>query len=118
VGPNDRATCPRPEVKKDVRIETVPDPRIEDASDIVLKVTATAICGSVLHICDGFVPQMKSGDILGHEFMGEVVEVGAECCAAQDRRQGGRAIRDRLRALLFLRKAPLVSLRPTPMPKS
>jgi threonine dehydrogenase-like Zn-dependent dehydrogenase len=64
--------------KKDVRIETVPDPRIEDASDIVVKVTATAICGSDLHIYDGFVPQMKSGDILGHEFMGEVLEVGAD----------------------------------------
>jgi threonine dehydrogenase-like Zn-dependent dehydrogenase len=64
--------------KKDVRIETVPDPRIEDASDIVVKVTSTAICGSDLHIYDGFVPQMKSGDILGHEFMGEVVEVGAD----------------------------------------
>jgi threonine dehydrogenase-like Zn-dependent dehydrogenase len=64
--------------KKDVRIDNVPDPRIEEPGDILIRVTATAICGSDLHIYDGFVPQMESGDILGHEFMGEVVETGAE----------------------------------------
>src|SRR5215204_3140234 len=62
----------------DVRVDSVPDPRIEQPGDILLRVTATAICGSDLHIYDGFVPQMQSGDILGHEFMGEVVEVGKE----------------------------------------
>jgi len=62
----------------DVRVDTHPDPVIEEPGDIVIKVTATAICGSDLHIFDGFVPQMKSGDILGHEFMGEVVETGAD----------------------------------------
>ena len=62
----------------DVRIDTVPDPRIEAPGDILVRVTATAICGSDLHIFDGFVPEMKKGDILGHEFMGEVVEVGSE----------------------------------------
>ena len=60
----------------DIRCETVPDPKIEDARDVIVKVTACAICGSDLHLMDGYMPTMKSGDILGHEFMGEVVEVG------------------------------------------
>src|SRR5687767_3700272 len=62
---------------RDVRIDSHPDPRIEESGDVIVKVTATAICGSDLHIFDGFIAQMKSGDILGHEFMGEVVETGA-----------------------------------------
>jgi len=61
----------------DIRCDSVPDPRIEDARDIILKVTSCAICGSDLHLMDGLMPTMESGDILGHEFMGEVVEVGA-----------------------------------------
>ena len=61
---------------RDMRVEQVPDPRIEDARDAIVRVTATAICGSDLHLWDGFVPTMEPGDILGHEFMGEVVEVG------------------------------------------
>jgi len=62
---------------KDVRCDTVPDPQIEDERDAIVKVTSCAICGSDLHLYDGFIPGMKNGDILGHEFMGEVVEVGA-----------------------------------------
>lgn len=62
---------------KDVRVETVPDPVIQDQQDIILRVTATAICGSDLHIYRGKIPQMESGDILGHEFMGIVEEVGS-----------------------------------------
>jgi threonine dehydrogenase-like Zn-dependent dehydrogenase len=62
--------------KGDVRCETVPDPKIEDARDAIIKVTACAICGSDLHLFDGYMPTMKSGDVLGHETMGEVVEVG------------------------------------------
>ncbi|HEX6985679.1 MAG TPA: zinc-dependent alcohol dehydrogenase [Planctomycetaceae bacterium] len=63
----------------DVRVETVPDPKIEDPRDLVIKVTSTAICGSDLHIYDGFLgPFMQKGDVLGHEPMGEVVEVGGE----------------------------------------
>jgi threonine dehydrogenase-like Zn-dependent dehydrogenase len=62
---------------KDVRVETVPDPVIQDQQDIILRVTATAICGSDLHIYRGKIPTMESGDILGHEFMGIVEEVGA-----------------------------------------
>ncbi|MBV9990532.1 MAG: glutathione-dependent formaldehyde dehydrogenase [Alphaproteobacteria bacterium] len=64
--------------KYDVRVDTVPDPVIEAPRDAIVKVTATAICGSDLHLYDGYIPEMKSGDILGHEFMGEVVEVGSE----------------------------------------
>jgi threonine dehydrogenase-like Zn-dependent dehydrogenase len=61
----------------DVRVDTVPDAKIREATDIVVKITATAICGSDLHIYDGYVATMKQGDILGHEPMGVVVEVGA-----------------------------------------
>ncbi len=62
----------------DVRVSQVPDPTILNPRDAIVKVTLTAICGSDLHVLDGFIPTMKSGDILGHEFMGEVVEVGHE----------------------------------------
>jgi threonine dehydrogenase-like Zn-dependent dehydrogenase len=64
--------------KNDMRVETVPDPKILNPRDAIIKVTTTAICGSDLHIYDGFIPTMKDGDIMGHEFMGEVVEVGSE----------------------------------------
>ncbi|APS40511.1 Threonine dehydrogenase [Salegentibacter agarivorans] len=64
--------------RNDVRIDTVPDPKIKEPTDVILKITSTAICGSDLHIVDGMVPTMEKGDILGHEFMGEVVEAGRE----------------------------------------
>ena len=63
--------------KGDIRCDTVADPTIEDARDVILKVSSCAICGSDLHLMDGQMPTMESGDILGHEFMGEVVEVGS-----------------------------------------
>lgn len=63
--------------KSDIRCETVPDPQIQDAGDVVIKVTACAICGSDLHVYDGYTPTMEAGDVLGHETMGEVVEVGS-----------------------------------------
>ena len=63
--------------KHDVRIENVPDPTILNSRDAIVKITSTAICGSDLHLYNGFIPTMEPGDILGHEFMGEVVEVGA-----------------------------------------
>jgi threonine dehydrogenase-like Zn-dependent dehydrogenase len=62
--------------KHDVRVETVPDPQIINPRDAIIRITSTAICGSDLHLYDHYIPTMKSGDILGHEFMGEVVEVG------------------------------------------
>ena len=61
----------------DVRVKDVPDPFIEDSEDVILRVRLTAICGSDLHIYGGFIPGMKRGDILGHEFLGEVVEIGS-----------------------------------------
>ena len=64
--------------KNDIRCDTVPDPRIEHPRDAVIRVTSCAICGSDLHLMDGFMPGMEAGDIMGHEFMGEVVEVGRE----------------------------------------
>ncbi|HLV07145.1 MAG TPA: zinc-dependent alcohol dehydrogenase [Croceibacterium sp.] len=63
--------------KHDVRYETVDDPEILNPRDAIIRVTSTAICGSDLHLYDGYIPAMKPGDILGHEFMGEVVEVGS-----------------------------------------
>ena len=62
----------------DIRCDSVPDPQIEHPRDAIIKVTSCAICGSDLHLYDHFMPGMKSGDIMGHETMGEVVEVGAE----------------------------------------
>ena len=64
------------EGRDDVRVEQVPDPTIINPRDAIVRVTSTAICGSDLHLVDGFIPTMRAGDILGHEFMGEVVEVG------------------------------------------
>ena len=68
---------------KDVRVETVPDPVIEQADDILIRVTATAICGSDLHLYRGKIPDMKDGDILGHEFMGVVEDAGPEVTAVK-----------------------------------
>lgn len=64
--------------KSDVRVDNVPDPKIEKPDDVIVRITSTAICGSDLHLYDGYMPQMKSGDIIGHEPMGEVVEVGPQ----------------------------------------
>jgi len=63
--------------KYDVRVQDVPDPKILNPRDAIIKVTTTAICGSDLHLYDGYIPTMQKGDILGHEFMGEVVETGS-----------------------------------------
>ncbi|HWU79680.1 MAG TPA: zinc-dependent alcohol dehydrogenase [Caulobacter sp.] len=67
--------------KKDLRCEEVPDPIIEDPKDAIIRITSTCICGSDLHLMNGFVPTMCVGDVMGHEPMGEVVEVGAEAKA-------------------------------------
>jgi threonine dehydrogenase-like Zn-dependent dehydrogenase len=64
--------------KSDVRCEAVPDPKIQDGRDAIIKVTACAICGSDLHLFDGIMPTMERGDVLGHETMGEVVEIGKD----------------------------------------
>jgi threonine dehydrogenase-like Zn-dependent dehydrogenase len=69
-----RATCWMG--KKKVEVQNVPDPQILNQRDAIVRITSTAICGSDLHLFNGFVPTMESGDVLGHEFMGEVMEVG------------------------------------------
>jgi threonine dehydrogenase-like Zn-dependent dehydrogenase len=69
--------------KNDVRTEIVPDPQILNPHDAIVKITSTAICGSDLHLYNGYIPTMQQGDVLGHEFMGEVVETGREVTQVQ-----------------------------------
>jgi threonine dehydrogenase-like Zn-dependent dehydrogenase len=71
-----RATCWMG--RNNVEVENVPDPKILNSRDAIVRITSTAICGSDLHLYDGYVPTMKRGDVLGHEFMGEVVELGKD----------------------------------------
>lgn len=75
--------------KQDVRVEEVPDPKILNRRDAIVKVSSTAICGSDLHLYNGFMPTMEKGDILGHEFMGEIVEVGPD---VKNRKVGDRVV--------------------------
>lgn len=75
--------------KHRVQVEQVPDPTIINRRDIIVRVTLTAICGSDLHLYDGYIPTMQKGDILGHEFMGEIVEVGSD---VTDRAVGDRVV--------------------------
>ena len=63
--------------KNKLSVESVDDPKILNPGDAIIRITRTAICGSDLHLYDGYIPTMEPGDILGHEFMGEVVEVGS-----------------------------------------
>lgn len=74
---------------KDVRVDTVPDPVLVNPHDAIIRVTSTAICGSDLHLFGGLIPGMKEGDVLGHEFMGEVVEVGP---SVRNLRPGDRVV--------------------------
>jgi threonine dehydrogenase-like Zn-dependent dehydrogenase len=73
----------------DVRVESVPDPQILNPRDAILKVTSATICGSDLHIYDGYIPTMQPGDIIGHEFIGEIVEIGSE---VQQLKKGDRVV--------------------------
>jgi threonine dehydrogenase-like Zn-dependent dehydrogenase len=77
------------EGKKNVRVEEVPDPKILNTQDVILRVTSTAICGSDLHLYNGFVPGMERGDVVGHEFIGEVMEVGP---AVRNLKTGDRVV--------------------------
>src|SRR3989440_2750683 len=72
-----------------VRVENVPDPQILNPRDAIIKITSTAICGSDLHLYDGYIPAMKPGDILGHEFMGEVVDIGK---GVENLKEGDRVV--------------------------
>src|SRR5215210_516092 len=74
--------------KEDIRCDTVTDPEIEQPNDAIIKVTSCAICGSDLHLFHNFVPAMLPGDVVGHEMMGEVVEVGAGAKAGTGQAQG------------------------------
>ena len=85
-----------------VEVRDVPDPQILNQRDAIVRITSTAICGSDLHLYNGFMPTMKKGDILGHEFMGEVWRSAAACKNLQGRRPRGRAVPHRLRQLLAL----------------
>jgi len=82
-----RATCWMG--KTDVRVQQVPEPTIVNERDAIVRISSTAICGSDLHLYNGFVPTMQSGDIVGHEFMGEVVETGP---AVQNLKAGDRVV--------------------------
>lgn len=75
--------------KRDMRVVDVPDPKILNKKDAIVKVSSAAICGSELHLYNGFVPTMEQGDVMGHEFMGEIVEVGPE---VKQRRVGDRVV--------------------------
>src|ERR687884_371654 len=75
--------------KQDVRVEQVPDPKILNRRDAIVKISSTAICGSDLLLYNGFIPTMEKGDILGHEFMGEIVEVGPD---VKNRKVGDRVV--------------------------
>src|SRR5215210_4118287 len=63
---------------KNVEVRDVPDPKILNQHDAIVKITSTAICGSDLHMYNGLLPSMQRGDVVGHEFMGEIVEIGRE----------------------------------------
>jgi threonine dehydrogenase-like Zn-dependent dehydrogenase len=75
--------------KRDVRVVDVPDPKVLNKKDAIVKVSSAAICGSELHLYNGFVPTMEQGDVMGHEFMGEIVEIGPE---VKQRRAGDRVV--------------------------
>jgi hypothetical protein len=74
-------------VHRDVEVRDVPDPKILNQRDAIVRITSTAICGSDLHLVDGYVPTMQDGDVMGHEFMGEVIEVGPADRAAGQLRE-------------------------------
>ena len=73
----------------DLQVQTVPDPQIVNPHDAILKVRLTTTCGSDLHLLGGYVPTMREGDVIGHEYMGEVVEVGPQ---TRDLNPGDRVV--------------------------
>ena len=97
--------------RNNVEVEDVPDPKILNDRDAIVRITSTAICGSDLHLVDGYVPTMKRGDVMGHEFMGEVVEKGDGVDEPQGRRPRRRAVPDRVRQLLVVPARALLALR-------
>jgi threonine dehydrogenase-like Zn-dependent dehydrogenase len=90
--------------KGDMRCESVPDPTIQDSRDAIIRVTGCAICGSDLHIYDGVIPSMERGDVLGHETMGEVVEVGRGVSKLRAGGSGRRSVHNRLCECFFCQR--------------
>ena len=90
--------------KSDVRVDTVSDPKIQEPTDAIIRITSTAICGSDLHLYDGFMMGMEKEDVLGHEPMGIVVGVGSSVRSLEKEMSCG-ALRHRLRSMLFLYQA-------------
>ena len=83
----------------DIRCDNVPDSKIEDGRDVIVKVTSCAICGSDLHLMDGLMPTMKSGDILGHEFMGRGDRDRVGSYQVQEGRPDRRSLQHQLRRM-------------------
>ena len=106
--------------KSDVRVDTVPDPKIEDPRDAIVRITSTCICGSDLHLYDGYMPTMEAGDVLGHEPMGVVEEVGKSVAQAQAGRPRGRAVHASRAALAGSASGSSTrsATTPTPTPRS
>ena len=97
--------------KGDVRVDTVPDPKIEDPRDAIIRITSTAICGSDLHLFDGYMPTMETGDILGHEPMGDRRGGRQGRHEAEEGRPRRRPVHDLLRRLLVLQADRVLALR-------
>ena len=95
----------------DIRVETAPDPLILNPRDAIVRITLTAICGSDLHLYDGYIPTTEKGDILGHEFMGEVVETGSAITSLTKGRPRGRRFPHLLRHVLSLHAPGICALR-------
>jgi NADPH:quinone reductase-like Zn-dependent oxidoreductase len=92
-------------------VKTVDDPRILNSHDVILKVRLTTTCGSDLHLLGGYIPLMRAGDVLGHEFLGEVVEVGSAVQKHRVGDPGGRLLVHLLREVLVLREPAVVAVR-------
>ena len=97
--------------KRDVRVDTVPDPRIQQPTDAIVEITSTNICGSDLHLYEVLGAFMQEGDILGHEPMGVVREVGPAVRNLDTRRSGGDPVPDLLRRLLHVQPDALHAVR-------
>src|SRR5690242_18764014 len=97
--------------RRDVRVEDVPDPRIEEPTDAIVRITSTAICGSHLHLYELMSPFLEEGDVLGNEPMGIVEEVGSEVTQITPRRQSRHPVQHRVRLVLHVQPRAPVTVR-------
>ena len=104
--------------RRDVRVETVPDPTITEPTDAIIRVTSSGLCGSDLHLYEVMAPFMTPGDILGHEPMGIVEAVGSGGHQPRRRRPGRRPVQHRVRPLLHVRPGPAVAVRDDAGPRA